>query len=222
VHIFCPTCGKHIDVSISEIEKLEGHYVCPQCLSEINLEGFEQAHNDQDYLDDEELGSQDYAPKNEVNESTAAPDVKTADKATAQPPAYKPQTQHRDDVMRYCKNCGAFLKKGVNFCPKCGQFVKVTPQVAPQVAPPSYQRPSSRPPKYARNYASNSQTNDPRNKIRPPMASSKRKPIKNNRQNNDKGQAKGIFSIPGCLVFTVIAVAIFFILYVLLGVHVEG
>ena len=51
MHIFCPNCGKHIDVSIKEIERLEGHYLCPQCLVDIDLEGFEQNTRDFDYQD---------------------------------------------------------------------------------------------------------------------------------------------------------------------------
>lgn len=226
VHIFCPNCGKHIDVSISEIEKLEGHYVCPQCLSEINLEGFEQHIENQSYLDDEELGQDNYAPKaegesgEERNAPTSDAPVNPDGKATAQPPTYKPsQPQHRDDVMRYCKNCGTFLRQGVNFCPRCGSYVKI-------VAPPSYQGSktptNTRPPQYSRTRVANPQTQDPRNRVRPPMASSTRKPTKSPRKTDDKNQPKGIFSIAGCLTFTVIIVAIFFIVYILLGINSDG
>lgn len=218
MHIFCPTCGKHIDVSISEIEKLEGHYVCPQCLSEINLEGFEQRIEDQSYLEDEELGQDNYAPEGEkVPTSDASPNTDV--KAAAQPPTYKPaQQQHRDDVMRYCKNCGTFLRQGVNFCPRCGNFVKI--------APPSYQsskaQTNTRPPQYTRTRATNPQTNDPQNRVRPPMASNTRRPTKTIRKADDKNQPKGIFSIAGCLTFTVIVVAVFFIAYIILGINSDG
>jgi hypothetical protein len=49
------------------------------------------------------------------------------------------------------------------------------------------------------------------------MASSTRKPSKSNRSVGDT--PKGIFSIGGCITFTIIVVAIFFIVYILLGDH---
>ena len=142
MHIFCPNCGKHIDVSIQEIEKLEGHYVCPQCLSEIDLEGFEQNAADFDYFDDE--AQQDGYVKDPVQQEPAQPmasdNSAPAVSTTTQPPAYKPAAsndnqQYRDDVIRYCKYCGTFLRKGINYCPKCGKYVKVQP--------PAYQGPRS-------------------------------------------------------------------------------
>ena len=54
------------------------------------------------------------------------------------------------------------------------------------------------------------------------MASSTRKPTKSPRKTDDKNQPKGIFSIDGCLTFTVIIVAIFFIVYILLGINSDG
>ena len=54
------------------------------------------------------------------------------------------------------------------------------------------------------------------------MASSTRKPTKSSRKTDDKNQPKGIFSIAGCLTFTVIIVAIFFIVYILLGINSDG
>ena len=199
--------------------------MCPQCLSEINLEGFERAADDRDYLDDEELGQNDY-----TREGSEADDKKNNDtqptasnaKTTAQPPAYKPQAntkQPTDDVLRYCKSCGTFLRKGVNFCPKCGKYVKV--------APPTYQPTKSQQVGYkqqnTRPNANYGQYNDPRNRVRPPMANKVRKPSQSKRYNpNEKGKPTGIFSIMGCLIFTVIVVALFFILYIVLGVNVEG
>ena len=129
MHIFCPNCGKHIDVSIKEIERLEGHYLCPQCLVDIDLEGFEQNTRDFDY--------QDY-DNEETAQSQPAPSVKSVPepetRPTATPPAYKaPEpaapapAPHKDDVIRYCKRCGAFLRQGVSYCPKCGNYVKVKP-----------------------------------------------------------------------------------------------
>ena len=75
MHIFCPNCGKHIDVSIKEIERLEGHYLCPQCLVDIDLEGFEQNTRDFDY--------QDY-DNEETAQSQPAPSVKSVPEPASQ------------------------------------------------------------------------------------------------------------------------------------------
>lgn len=225
MHIFCPNCGKHIDVSIQEIEKLEGHYVCPQCLIEIDLEGFEQNAADFDYFDDE--AQQDGYVKDPVQQEPSQPVASDNSASTAttlaQPPAYKPAAsndsqQYRDDVMRYCKNCGTFLRKGINYCPKCGKYVKVQPPAyqgprSPLPSPHSHTSPlPSHPSSGNYNY-------DYRNRVRQPMASSTRKPSKSNRNRSDNETPKGIFSIGGCITFTIIVVAIFFIVYILLGDH---
>ena len=100
MHIFCPNCGKHIDVSIQEIEKLEGHYVCPQCLIEIDLEGFEQNAADFDYFDDE--AQQDGYVKDPVQQEPSQPVASDNSASTAttlaQPPAYKPAASKQTTV----------------------------------------------------------------------------------------------------------------------------
>lgn len=228
MHIYCPNCGKHIDVSIQEIEKLEGHYVCPQCLSEINLDGFEQIAADYDYFDDEAQqetpGEQPQQPAT-TQEATSTPTPTTA-AATVQPPQYKPAAtteQHRDDVLRYCRNCGTFLREGINYCPKCGKYVKVQPPAyqGPKQATAATTATASSPAAHT-NYAPRNNY-DNRNRVRPPMASNTRKPAKSRTsRSNDTGRPTGIFSIAGCLTFTIIAVAIFFIAYILLGSHFDG
>lgn len=227
VHIFCPNCGKHIDVSTAEIERLEGHYVCPQCLVDIDLDGFEQAAANADYVLDDEDQQRTVAQQQEAlaaskqPASGEQPSPQPSNSASIQPPAYKaPSPQHADDVLRYCKNCGTFLRQGVNFCPKCGKYVKVTPPTYQSTSPAT-----NRPPSYSRSTSSNySRPNDQRNSVRKPMATKTRKTTPSTRkQSGDlNGRPKGILSIAGCLTFTVIVVAIFIILYILLGSHVDG
>lgn len=222
MHIFCPHCGKHIDVSTSEIEKLEGHYVCPQCLYDIELDGFEQDVPDLEPLDDEENEQQPSLGFNDDGKSNAqqqALTTSTETKPAVVPPAYKPasQPQPADDVMRYCKFCGAFLRQGVNFCPKCGRYAKVVP--------PSYRGNNSAAAQGNRNNAFNQQQGyrqqqpvDQRNRVRQPMASKTRTPGKSKvKTPNNKSWDSGIFSIMGCLTFTIIVVAIFFIIYIFNG-----
>ena len=210
MHIFCPNCGKHIDVSIQEIEKLEGHYVCPQCLSEIDLEGFEQNAADFDYFDDE--AQQDGYVKDPVQQEPSQPAASDNGTSTATTWAKPPA------VMRYCKNCGTFLRKGINYCPKCGKYVKVQPPAyqGPRSPLPS---PHSHPSPLPSHPSSGNYNYDYRNRVRQPMASSTRKPSKSNRNRSDNETPKGIFSIGGCITFTIIVVAIFFIVYILLGDH---
>ena len=44
-----------------------------------------------------------------------------------------------------------------------------------------------------------------------------------NAKKNDKGMSKySIYSIGGCLTLTIIAVAIFFIAYIVMGINLEG
>ncbi len=226
MNIFCPHCGKHIDVSINEIEKLEGHYVCPQCLYDIELEGFEQIKPELDSLDGVDNKQEEQVDGNsndKINtDSQQAPPTTVNDKPAAVPPAYNPASQQQsqsaaDAVMRYCKYCGAFLRQGVNFCPKCGRFAKV--------APPSYRGNTNVAPQGNRNNAINQpplgygqqQPVDPRNRVRQPMASNTRKPANKKQKKSNKSWDSGIFSIMGCLTFTIIIVAIFFILYIVNG-----
>lgn len=236
MHIFCPNCGKHIDVSASEIEKLEGHYVCPQCLSEINLEGFEHDDHYMDYIEDD-IDQQDYAsqsqevpelPKEDPKEDTGARQaVKPASKPTTPPPSrnqHTPTTAQQgatDQVLRYCKKCGAFLRQGVSYCPKCGNYVKVAPPTyrgTTSTTAPAASRPLNR-----GNNAS-TQSPYPRNRQNNPMSNKSRSSSSSRKANNSTGQeaSRGIFSIAGCLTFTIIVVALFFILYIIFGVNNDG
>lgn len=36
----CPHCGKSVDASVEELGSRQGHLVCPQCLSEIFVDGY--------------------------------------------------------------------------------------------------------------------------------------------------------------------------------------
>ena len=236
MHIFCPNCGKHIDVSASEIEKLEGHYVCPQCLSEINLEGFEHDDHYMDYIEDD-IDQQDYAsqsqevpelPKEDHKEDTGAQQaVKPASNPTTPPPSrnqHTPTIAHQgatDQVLRYCKKCGAFLRQGVSYCPKCGNYVKVAPPTyrgTTSTTAPAASRPLNR-----GNNAS-TQSPYPRNRQNNPMSNKSRSSSSSHKANNSTGQeaSRGIFSIAGCLTFTIIVVALFFILYIIFGVNNDG
>ncbi len=225
MHIFCPECGKHIDVSIQEIERLEGHYVCPQCLTEINLDidtGKKNTTIEPQAPAHSHSGSQD----KEINESQAqhhtitASDNASDHSSSSTPPAQpehanahdnaatlQQEPEQVDAVIRYCKNCGAFIKEGANFCPKCGKFVRVKP--------PKYQsqqsKKSSSPPPYKK-----SVTQDHSQRLSTPttpMANNKRKSAS---AKKEKSQFS-ILSIGGCLALTVIVVALFFIVYIFIG-----
>lgn len=233
MHIFCPNCGKHIDVSVSEIEKLEGQYVCPQCLSEINLEGFEHDDDYMDYIDDD-IDQQDYAPQSQEvpelpKEGTGTQQADMPSSKSTTPPQshnqHAPTTAQQgatDQVLRYCKKCGAFLRQGVSYCPKCGNYVKV--------APPTYRGTTSTtaPSAYRSQSRSNNVSNQstyPRNRQNNPMSNNPRKPSSSSRKTNNgtgKEASRGIFSIAGCLTFTIIVVALFFILYIIIGVNNDG
>lgn len=220
MHIFCPNCGKHIDVSIQEIEKLEGRYVCPQCLTELALE-LETSKKDLP-LNDEvapvEKQTKTDAPRidqpststhnnsssdSHDNDVTAKP---TADKSQEAETPPQPNT-HVDDVIRYCRKCGSFLKEGANFCPKCGNFVRVRP--------PKYQsKKTTAPPPYTKNSQQNNQGKTTPSKQ--PMAAKKTKASSRPSNGGNKSQFS-ILSIGGCLAFTLIVVALFFIVYILTG-----
>ncbi len=218
MHIFCPECGKHIDVSIQEIEKLEGHCVCPQCLTEINLDiETRQAPTGDNNLesppaigsDNEPGAAPDDAPSVAIDDSSSPP--MAPQPASAQPPSINTNEQapeqppHIDDVMRYCKLCGAFLKEGANFCPKCGAFVKIHP---PKYRPQQ----SSSPPPYKKtktNKTKSSKENHPN------MAAKKQNTSA--RKGNSTKSKFDVLSIGGCLTLTVITVALFFIVYIIIG-----
>ncbi len=233
MHIFCPNCGKHIDVSASEIEKLEGHYVCPQCLSEINLEGFEHDDHYMDYIEDD-IDQQDYASQSQEvpelpKEDTGAQQaVKPASKPTTPPSSrnqHTPTTAQQgatDQVLRYCKKCGAFLRQGVSYCPKCGNYVKVAPPTYRGTTTSTTAPAASRPLNRGNN--ASTQSPYPRNRQNNPMSNKSRSSSSSRKANNSTGQeaSRGIFSIAGCLTFTIIVVALFFILYIIFGVNNDG
>lgn len=233
MHIFCPNCGKHIDVSASEIEKLEGHYVCPQCLSEINLEGFEHDDHYKDYIDDD-IDQQDYAsqsqevPELPKEDTGARQAVKPASNPTTPPPSrnqHAPTTAQQgatDQVLRYCKKCGAFLRQGVSYCPKCGNYVKVAPPTYRGTTTSTTAPAASRPLNRGNN--ASTQSPYPRNRQNNPMSNKSRSSSSSRKANNSTGQeaSRGIFSIAGCLTFTIIVVALFFILYIIFGVNNDG
>lgn len=203
--------------------------MCPQCLYDIELEGFEQEEPEIEPLDldsgqqePESIDFQAPAPGTSVPSSpgpSPSPSGNTSPSATSvsNPPTYNGPTvsqrpQPVDNVMRYCKYCGAFLRQGVNFCPKCGRYAKVIP-------------PNYRPQQAGNINQANQQQGyrqqqpvDPRNRVRQPMASKTRTPGKSKvKPRDNKSWDSGIFSIMGCLTFTIIVVAIFFIIYILNG-----
>lgn len=218
MHLFCPACGKHIDVSIEEIENLQGHLVCPQCLESIDVDVPDKELGcdvPMPGLTDAAIEASDSVARQEQpaarQEQPAAPQAELSQ--VAPPPMPKPQQQpqqpqHVDSVLRYCKRCGAFLREGANFCPKCGTFVKVvpTPRRTAAATPPPYRTPT---PSY--------QPSTPRN-----MASTTRKPTI--RKNKKAGESSkfSIYTPGGCFIITIIAVAIFFIAYIVMGINLEG
>lgn len=215
MHLFCPACGKHIDVSIEEIENLQGQLVCPQCLESIEVNMPSKDSSNDDSVDIYNVGSDDNVPPHyssttpPASEQIKAPPLPPSTTAQAQPPSVP---KHTDAVMRYCKKCGAFLREGANFCPKCGSFVKVVPPPhrPAQTAPPPYR------------------TTTPSTNIQPStsrhMATSSRKNThssKNFKQNSNNNKFS-IYSTSGCFIITLIAVAIFFIAYIVMGINLEG
>ncbi len=224
MHLFCPQCGKHIDVSIEEIENLQGHLVCPQCLEAIEVEmknkELEVTFDDKpDLIENNEAGTTlDNPPEMpKTTGSAAKPPVpplpqQPAD-AKIQP---KTQVSHVDDVMRYCKHCGTFLREGANFCPKCGKFVRVA--VSTQQPSQQAQRQQfNRAPQHSSYTARN--TNQ---QYKPPMANNSHRQTGTRKQNKNGKSAFSIFSISGCLTITIIIVALFFIAYIVMGIHLEG
>ena len=256
MHIYCTECGKHIDVSLEELENQEGHLVCPQCLAEIDVDvnlfnGNPPAMPSMPHIDNTVDNSVDnFTGTTEqqlpppakpplmptAEHATTAPTAATTAPTAATTPSLPP---HIDDVMRYCKHCGAFLREGVNFCPKCGKYVRVT-------APPSTSRPPLTPAQQeaARLRASTPPVRRiPANKhstYTPPQAPTfqdthmrqqQHTPINparysGNRRSNATGKGSttkrskfNFHSIGGCLTLTVVAVAIFFIIYIIIGVN---
>lgn len=220
MHIFCPECGKHIDVSLEELENQEGHLVCPQCLASIDVDvNLFNGSSQQSTMDvsettvDEEKGDSDDTLDDSLPPEIPKQTIPPAPPVPKRPPEIPQQPPHIDDVMRYCKQCGAFLREGANFCPRCGKYVRVIPPSFKQqqattrtVTPPSpptqtlnqshYKPPTTVPLPQRNTYSRNS-----------------------SRNSNKKGSSSkfSIFTLGGCLTFTLVVVALFFIIYVVLA-----
>ena len=227
MHIFCPECGKHIDVSLEELENQNGHLVCPQCLAEIDVDMnmFDGKATSVPAGDEAAATASQHPPSLPTPPAmpSAPPPITTPQ--AAQPPAgnVTAQPPHIDDVMRYCKHCGAFLREGVNFCPKCGKYVRVSapppkPSLTPaqQAArlragtPPARQAPQNRQSTYRQpTYQST------------PVKQQRKSNSARNRHNGSKPSQFSIMSLGGCLTVTLVAVALFFIIYIIIGVNFE-
>ena len=246
MHIFCTKCGKHIDVSLEELENQSGHLVCPQCLAEIDV--------DVDLFN----GKSSNIPSSDDDGITVTHEVQEPPKYTT-PPAEPEQTSignttqaehsatvtpaepsHIDDVLRYCKHCGAFLKEGVNFCPKCGKYVRVTappPAFKPPLTPAQQEAAKLRAstPPVKRVPANKQSTYKPpqeppyldthmgqqRNPLNPVRNSGKYRSNASSKNSGSKPSKFSIHSLGGCLTLTVVAVALFFIIYIIIGVTSE-
>lgn len=248
MHIFCTKCGKHIDVSLEELENQNGHLVCPQCLAEIDVD-VELFNFNASSVPNEENNEEDTTvapPQQQEPPSHAKPPVlpvaaHTGDTHQAQSTTGSGTTTvqppHIDDVMRYCKHCGAFLREGVNFCPKCGKYVRVTPPppiVKPPLTPAQQQaaqlRASTPPVKHVHTNKKSTYKppqgppyqNTSMGQQRNPLNSVRNSGNRRSSKNSDSKRSKfSIHSIGGCLTLTVVAVAIFFIIYIIIGVNFE-
>ncbi len=228
MHIFCTECGKHIDVSLEELENQQGHLVCPQCLAEIDVD-VEQfgANATQVPTGGEQQQKLTPAPQQ------APPSISTPPAMPATPPPIAKQqatptsantTQHIDDVLRYCKHCGAFLREGVNFCPKCGKYVRVSAPPASTPSPTQAQQAArlkaGTPPEHHAPQNRQSTYRQPTYQSTPVKQQRKSNSARNSR-NGSKPSQFSIMSLGGCLTVTIIAVALFFIIYIIIGVNFE-
>ncbi len=226
MHIFCTECGKHIDVSLEELENQEGHLVCPQCLAEIDVDK-ELFNGKADPLPKNDQSGDDTPATRQVPSNLATPPELPAtpppiatpqaqhSTAASTPPPVKPQ--HIDDVLRYCKHCGAFLKEGVNFCPKCGKYVRVSPPGS--TMPPARRTPANSQSTYHPPQAPSHQASQVKQQ-RTSRTGAQRRTTRS--KNNGSSTSKfSLLSITGCLTATIIAVALFFIIYIIIGVNYE-
>lgn len=226
MHIFCTECGKHIDVSLEELENQGGHLVCPQCLASIDVDvdlfngTNPQRPVDPVNIDDPDMiedihDSESVSISESESESESEPPTLPQPATPPAPPSTTPaatQPPHVDDVMRYCRHCGAFLREGINFCPRCGKYVRV--------APPNYKQPRMPRPGTPSTAQATSQNI---NQLPPPNPSTT-VPQHNipRRSSNSKKSSSGskfsIYSVSGCLTLTLVTVALFFIIYIVLAV----
>jgi len=227
MHIFCTKCGKHIDVSLEELENQRGHLVCPQCLAEIDVD-VDLFNDDATVVPEEKqpTQAQQYQQQNTppAYSSQRPPQFRDNNQTADKQPDNR-QNYHVDDVMRYCKQCGTFLKEGVNFCPKCGKYVRVAPpslksQATPaqQAAailrantPPVHKVPANKQPKYRQPQEADYQAMPAKHRNSSSARASR------NRQNRKNSWLPSfdIMSLKGCLITTVVVVAVFFIIYML-------
>lgn len=236
MHIFCTKCGKHIDVSLEELENQSGHLVCPQCLAEIDVDvdlfnGKAPAmpSDDSHAITPSQQVPPSYTTPPPIPPTESTHQAKTTTAST--PPDYTPASI--DDVMRYCKHCGAFLKEGVNFCPKCGKYVRITPpNPKPQLTaaqkeaaklrasiPPARRVPANyqsthKPPKEP-TYQASTVRQQPTSRY-----GAQRRTTSSNSKNKTSSKFS-IHSIGGCLTLTIVAVALFFIIYIIIGTTYE-
>ncbi|MBR5030517.1 MAG: zinc ribbon domain-containing protein [Muribaculaceae bacterium] len=218
MHIFCPECGKHIDVSLEELENQEGHLVCPQCLASIDVDvNLFNGNSPQSSTDVSETTIDVSNDNNDSQENLLPPELPKQTMPPAPPVSKKPpeppqQPPHIDDVMRYCKQCGAFLKEGANFCPRCGKYVRVIP--------PSFKQQATTrtvtPPSHPRQTLNQSPYKPPTTVPLPQRNTYSRNSSRNNNKKNS-GSKFSIFTLGGCLTFTLVTVALFFIIYIVLA-----
>lgn len=242
MHIFCTECGKHIDVSLEELENQRGHLVCPQCLAEIDVDvdlfngNSPVMPGDDD--DDTTVTSEQQAPPNHTTPPPVPPTPPTGNTQKHDIAASPAQPPHIDDVMRYCKHCGAFLREGVNFCPKCGKYVRITapPNYNPQMTaaqqqaarlrastPPAHRTPPNKKSSYNQPQQPNYQAS-PVKQQRTPNSSRNsvgQRTYSGKKSNGTKPSKFSIHSLGGCLIVTIVAVALFFIIYIIIGVTTE-
>ena len=222
-------------MSLEELENQSGHLVCPQCLAEIDVDpDLFNAKAPAVPSDDTTaaLATREQAqPSHTPPAMPPTPRQPEAKPGATTPPPHQP-LPHIDDVMRYCKHCGAFLKEGVNFCPKCGKYVRVTaPPPKPSLTaaqqeaaklrastPPARRVPANKhstyiPPQYPPHHTSPvKQQQSSRNGNRRRAAS---------KSTGSSPSRFSIHSIGGCLTLTIVAVALFFIIYIIIGAHYE-
>lgn len=246
MHIFCPECGKHIDVSHEELENQKGHLVCPQCLAEIDVEV--------DLFNDKGTTSQsDFSNNAHGTMPTSPPPYSGTPSGNTSSANVNPQpSQHSqrsdtsdkeganiDDVIRYCKHCGAFLREGVNFCPKCGKYVRVSPPSFKQQMTDAQKAaarirhsttPVSRiPANIQSNYKEPQEPRYQATQVKQGQSTSSYRPRTTNRSSHSKSTKKNswlsnfdILSTKGCLIASVVVVILFFIIYFILGVSFDG